>query len=33
MALAATDIDFENSDYLRIMIDPDGPGPPGSRNW
>ena len=27
VALAATDIDFENSDFLRIMIDPDGPGP------
>lgn len=29
VALAATDIDFENSDYLRIMIDPDGAGPAG----
>ncbi|MDB6135841.1 MAG: hypothetical protein JWM59_4084 [Verrucomicrobiales bacterium] len=29
VALAATDIDFENSDYLRILIDPDGAGPSG----
>ena len=29
VALAATDIDFENTDYLRIMIDPDGTGPAG----
>ncbi|MBL9126415.1 MAG: hypothetical protein JNL97_02150, partial [Verrucomicrobiales bacterium] len=27
VALAATDIDFENTDFLRIMIDPDGNGP------
>ncbi len=27
VALAATDIDFETADYLRIMIDPDGAGP------
>lgn len=27
VALAATDIDFENTDFLRIMIDPDGDGP------
>ena len=27
IALAATDIDFENSDFLRVMIDPDGAGP------
>ena len=28
VALAATDIDFENSDFLRIMIDPDGEAGP-----
>jgi len=27
VALAATDIDFENTDFLRILIDPDGSGP------
>ncbi len=27
VALAATDIDFETTDFLRIMIDPDGDGP------
>jgi hypothetical protein len=29
VAFAATDIDFENTDFLRIMIDPDGNGPAG----
>ncbi len=27
VALAATDIDFETSDFLKILIDPDGNGP------
>jgi hypothetical protein len=26
IALAAADIDFEDTDYLRIFVDPDGPG-------